>query len=99
MELVNTSFAARSKFVHAVRDPLCSIARNDLDAGKLFLGQLPVERFQDRFAMPLSSPYNRVGVVVDNDRDVLVSFLVAGFVNADVYKIIKALGTLRLNDI
>lgn len=37
--------------------------------------------------------------MVDNDCDILVSFPVAGLINTDVYKIVKAFGTLRLNDI
>lgn len=45
----------------------------------------------------LCRPYDRVGVVVDNDRDVLVAFLIAGLVNADVYKAVKPAGTFGFN--
>ena len=35
--------------------------------------------------------------MVDDDRDVLVSFLIAGLVNADIYEVVRPSGTLRLN--
>ena len=49
--------------------------------------------------MSLSSPDDRVGVVVDDDGDILVTLLVAGLIYAYVYKIVKTPGTFRLNDI
>lgn len=42
-------------------------------------------------------PYDCVCIVVDNDRDVLVVFFVAGLVNADIYETVKPSGTLRLD--
>ena len=42
-------------------------------------------------------PYVFVCIVVDNDRDVLVAFFVAGLVNADMYETVKPSGTLRLD--
>ena len=42
---------------------------------------------------------NGIGIVVHNDSDILVPFLVAGFINADVHKTPKSAGTLCLNSI
>lgn len=36
--------------------------------------------------MPLCYPYDRIGIVVDDDRDVLVPFLIADLVNTDIYE-------------
>ncbi len=47
--------------------------------------------------MPLCCPYDRVCVMVDDDRDVPVAFPVAGLVNTDIYEAVKPSGTLRLN--
>ena len=49
--------------------------------------------------MSLGRPYDRVGIVIDDNSDVLMAFPVAGLVNADVNKVIKASGTLRLNHV
>ena len=42
--------------------------------------------------MPLRSPDDCVCIVVDDDRNVLVSLLVACLVNADVHEVIKPSG-------
>ena len=79
MELVNATLTIRSEFVDALRDPLCAIASDDLDTLQLLWRQLAVEGFQDGLAVSLGCPDNAVRVVVDDDRDVLVPFLVAGW--------------------
>jgi len=54
-------------------------------------------RFIATFAVPLCRPYNGIGVMVDDDRDVLMAFLITGLVNADIYKIVQPPGTFRIN--
>ena len=51
---------------------------------------------QNTLAVPLSRPDNRVGVMVDDYRNVLVSLFVTGLVDADINEVIKPLGTLWL---
>ena len=99
MELINTAHTIRSKLIHAVRDPFGTITCNDLDAGTLLVGQLPVKRFQNCFAMAIRSPYNSVGVMIDYDRDVFMTFLIAGLIDPYIYKVIKAFRAFWLNDI
>ncbi len=47
--------------------------------------------------MALRRPYNGIGVVVDDDCDVLMAFLIAGFVNADIYKSVQPSGAFRFD--
>ena len=47
--------------------------------------------------MSFSGPDHRVGLMVHDDGDVLVSFLVAGFVDADVDKVIQPDRSFRLD--
>ena len=49
--------------------------------------------------MPLRRPYDCVRVMVDDDRDVLVAFLIAGLVNADIHKPVQSAGAFRLNHV
>ncbi len=75
IERVNTAFAVRGEFIHAFRDPLCPVSGNYPDGGKLFRCDLLIKLCQDIFAMSLCRPYNGIGVVVNNDRDVLMPVL------------------------
>jgi len=45
----------------------------------------------------LCRPYNGIGVVVNNDRDVLMAFFITGLVNDDIYEMFQPFGTLWLN--
>ena len=47
--------------------------------------------------MPFSGPDHCVGLMVHDDGDVLVSFLVAGFIDADVDKVIQPDRSFRLD--
>ena len=47
--------------------------------------------------MPLCCPDNGICIVVNDNRNVLVTFLIAGLINANVYKVIKSSGALRFN--
>ena len=97
MEGIDASFAVGGEFIHAFRDLLRPIAGDYPDRGKLLWRKLPVKLRQDTFAVPLRRPHDRVCIVVDDDRDVLVTFLIAGLVDADIHEIVKPSGTLRLN--
>ena len=97
MKLVNAALTIWSEFIDALRDPLGAIAGNDLDAFQLFWRQLAVEGFQNGLAVSLRCPDNAVRVVVDDDRDVLVPLLVAGLINAYVYKVIEPAGAFRFD--
>ena len=97
MERVNAAFAFRRKLLDALGNPLRSVARYNLDVCKLLLGKLAVESLQDGFSVPLSCPRHGVRVVVDNNRDVLVPFLVAGFVNANAHKAVKPSCAIRFD--
>ena len=45
---------------------------------------------QNFFAKASTTPYHGVRVVVENNGQILMTFLVAGFINSDVHKPIKA---------
>jgi hypothetical protein len=97
MEGIDTTLAGRSELVDAVRDPSGTVPGNDPYAGKLLGRQLAVKLFQDLLAVSLGRPDDRIGIVIDNDCDVLVAFPVTGLVNTNVDKVIKASGTLRFD--
>jgi len=58
------------RLVDVLCDSTCSVAADNLDAGKLLLTETFVELLQDRFTMAVSHPYNGVGVMVCDNRDV-----------------------------
>lgn len=97
MEGVDTTLAGGCELIHTVRDPSGAVSGNDLYTGELPGRQLAVKLFQDLLAVSLGRPDDGVGIVIDNDRDVLVAFPVTGLINTNVDKVIKASGTLRLD--
>ena len=97
VEGIDTAFAVRSERIDTVRDPSGTVPGHYPDAGELFRCQLAVKLLQHLLAMPLGGPDDCVGIVVDNDSDVLVTLPVTGLVDTDVDKVIKASGTLRLD--
>ena len=64
---------------------------------KLFRSQLAVKLLKNLLPMPLGSPNYRICIMVDNDRNVFMPLLVAGFVNADVHEVIKSSGAFRFD--
>ena len=96
MKGIDTSLAVRSKFVDAVCDPSGSVSGDHLNTGQLFVRKQLIELSEDGFPVALTNPDYGIGIVVDDDRDVLVPLLVAGLVNSNVDKTIKASGTFRL---
>ena len=51
-------------------DPAYSVAADSPDADKLLLAETFVELLQNRFVVAVSHPYNGVGVMVCDNRDV-----------------------------
>lgn len=97
MEGIHAAFTVRGEFIHAFGDPFRPVAGNYPDGRKLLWRGLPVKLRQDAFPMALRRPYNGIGVVVDDDCDVLMAFLIAGFVNADIYKSVQPSGAFRFD--
>ena len=97
MEGIDAALTGRGELIDTVRDPSGAIPGNDPYTGQLFRRQLAVKLLQDLLSMSLGCPYNRVGIVVDNNGDVLVALPVTGFINTDVDKVIKVSGTFRLD--
>ena len=97
MEGIDAALTGRGKLIDTVRDPSGAVPGNDLYTGDLPGCQLAVELFQNLFAVPLGCPDNGIGIVIDDNGDVLVAFPVAGLINTDVDKVIKAPGTLRFD--
>ena len=97
MERIDIAVTARSKLVHSFCDPLCPVPGDHLDGGELLRSELPVKLYQDALSIPLRCPDNGIGIVVDDDSDILVSFLIAGLVDADIHKVIEPSGTLRFD--
>ena len=90
VEGIDAAFAGRSELVDAIRDPSGTVPSNDPYAGQLPGCQLAVKLFQNLLAMSLGRPDDGIGIVIDNNGDVLVAFSVAGLVNTDVDNVIKA---------
>ena len=87
----------RNSYWQNTRDPSGTVPGNDPYAGELLRRQLAVKLLQDLLSVSLGRPDDRVGIMIDNDRDVLVAFPVTGLIDTDVDKVIKASGTLRLD--
>ena len=95
MERINAAFAVRSKLVYTVGDPVCTVAGDDLDTGRLLIRQSFVELLENRSAVAVSYPDHDIGVVVNNDGDVLMPLAVAGLIDTDADKAIQPSGTFR----
>ena len=70
-------------------------AGDDLDTGQLLVRQSLVELLENRPAVAVSHPDNGIGVVVNDDGDVLMPLVVAGFIDTDADKAIQPSGTFR----
>lgn len=87
---INTTGAVRSVFIYTLCDPFGTIAGYNLDAGQLLWSKLLIKLFKDGFAMAFRCPYNRVGIVINDYCNVLVTLFITGFVNADINQAIKS---------
>jgi hypothetical protein len=97
MERVYTSVAVGTVFLNGSGDPPCAIAGHDLDAVALLFGKALEEAIQHSFPVPGNCPDNRVGIVVQDDSDVLVPLLVACLVDPDAYKPVEAAAAIRFD--
>lgn len=77
MERIDTSYTVRCELINTVCYPACSIACNNLYGGFLLICKLLVELSQDILPVPLSSPYDRICIVINDNSDVFVTFAVA----------------------
>ena len=68
-------------------------AGDDLDTGQLLVRQSLVELLENRPAVAVSHPDNCIGVVVNDDGDVLMPLVVAGLIDTDADKAIQPSGT------
>ena len=93
MKRINAALAVRSKLVYTVGDPACTVAGDDLDTGQLLVRQSLVELLENRPAVAVSHPDNCIGVVVNDDGDVLMPLVVAGLIDTDADKAIQPSGT------
>ena len=89
MERINAALAVRSKLVYTVGDPACTVAGDDLDTGQLLVRQSLVELLENRPAVAVSHPDHGIGVVVNDDGDVLMPLAVAGLIDTDADKAIQ----------
>ena len=97
VEGIDAAFTVWSELIDTIRDPSCAVSGNDLYAGELLGCQLAVKLLQNFFAVSLGCPDDRIRIVIDDDRDVLVSLPVTGLIDTDVDKVVKASGSLRLD--
>ena len=95
VERINTAFAFRGKLVDAVRDPAGSVSGHNLDAGKLFIREAFIKLLKHGFTVPVGDQDNRIGIMIYDNRDVLVAFLIAGLVDADIHQSVQASGPFR----
>ena len=80
--------------------PPCTITGNEFNTAFLFFCQPFEKSLKNLFSKAFVNPYNRVGIVIDNDSYVLVSLFVRGFINAYIDQMIKGicvLGKLLFN--
>ena len=47
--------------------------------------------------MSLGRPHDRICIMIDYNRNVLVSLLIAGLINTYIHKVVKPAGSLRFN--
>jgi hypothetical protein len=76
-------------FLHRLADPSGTVSCDAFDRCTLFFTELFKESPQHFLAMSLMYPYDAVGVMVNDDGDVLVAFLIARLIDADVLQTIE----------
>lgn len=97
MEGINAAGTVREVFFNTLVDPSGTIAGYNL-YGCPLLRSKPLQKLgEDLLTMPVACPYNRVGIMIHNDRDVLVPLTVARLVDPDVDKVIQPFARIRLN--
>ena len=96
VERVNASLVRRTEIVDAFLNPFGTIPRYKLYTGQLLFAQQFEELGENCLAMSFMSPDNLACVMIDDHCYVLVSLLVAGFVNAYADKSREACGWIGI---
>ena len=96
VERIHASLSVGEILGHALVDPLGAVAGNGLDGAALFGCEHLEELLEHAPAVPFVRPDDGVGVMVDDDGDVLVAFAVAGFIDADADEPVEASRRIRL---
>ena len=91
VEGIDAAFTVWSELIDTIRDPSCAVSGNDLYAGELLGCQLAIKLLQNFFAVSLGCPDDRIRIVIDDDRDVLVSLPVTGLIDTDVDRLSRRL--------
>ena len=90
MEWINTERSTRAVVSHSILDPFGSVAGNKLNAFPLCRRQSFKEALKYFLAESFGCPDHAVGLMVDNNGDVLVPLFVRGLVNSDLDQIVKS---------
>ena len=96
MERIHATVCVRTVGLDALGDPLCAVSGHDPDGCALFFRQFGEEQLEHFLAMAVVRPDDRVGVVVDDHRDVCVAFPVACLVDSDVDESVQPFLRVRL---
>lgn len=86
MERIHTALTARSEFIDAVSNPSGAVTCDNLDTAELLRGEVLVELLKNTLAVAIRGLDDFIGVMVDDDGDVLMSLTVTGLVDADIDK-------------
>lgn len=78
-------------------NPFCSITGNTFDVKTLLLCKLFKEPAQNLCTMARSTPDNGIGIVINHNSHIAVTFPVTGFINTDIHKACVTFLEVRLN--
>ena len=95
MEGIDTALTVRSEFIDTVSDSSGSVTCDDLDTAELLRCEDLVELLQNALAVAICDPDDLIGVMVDDDSDVLMPLAVACLVNANIDKTVESARALR----
>ena len=92
MEKVYASYCVWKIFFCTAVYPLSSVSGNNLNSASFFFGKLSAEFFEDFFPITFMNPNDFILIHIVYYCDVLMTFLVAGLINAYPYYIIMNTG-------
>ena len=91
MEWINAECCTGTVITDSIFDPLSTVTGNQLNAFPLRRCQFLKEALKYFLAESFSCPDYAIGIMVDNDGDVLVIFLVGGFVDSNFDEAVKSI--------
>ena len=97
VEGVHTAGTVRKVLLNALVDSSRTIAGHNFYGCTLLRSKAFQKLGKDILTVLIAGPDDGVGIVIHNDRYVLMSFPIAGLVNADVDKVIQPFRMVRLN--